>query len=183
MARINLLPWREELKKEKQKEFGVTIGVTVFLMAIALGGVHVYFAGKISHQNDRNQLLEREIATVEAKIKEIQQLEKKKRELVARIKVIEDLQSNRSSVVYLLEEMVKAVPEGLLLSSLKQDGNRLEINGDAESNARVSTFMRSLESSDWFGEPILDGIVSQNDGRSFKLIVGMKAGNLEEKEE
>lgn len=160
MAHINLLPWREELRKEKKKEF---IGVTV-AMAVLMGGVvllvHLYFAGMIQYQESRNSFLQAEIRKVDESIKEIEELERQREQLISRMRVIESLQQNRPEVVYLFDELARLVPEGLFIQDLKQQGRDITINGKAQSNARISAFMRALESSPRFSTPLLNVITT-----------------------
>lgn len=183
MAHINLLPWREELRQQRKKEFLTVVGgmaiVAVGLVLVA----HVYVGLLIGAQEGRNNILKQEIRQVEDKIKEISELERKKEQLVARMRVIEQLQSNRPEVVHLFDEIARAVPEGLYLVSLQQKGRTVTIKGMAQSNARVSAFMRSLEASQWFGEPKLDVISAKNNpkeltegSREFTLQVDQSSG-------
>ncbi len=158
MARINLLPWREELRKEKQREFAVAAAGSAFVMAGIILLVHLNISGLISNQNSRNSFMQGQIEIVEAKIKEIRELEKQKQQLISRMKVIEQLQTNRPEIVHVFEEIVKTVPEGLSITSIKQSGSGLAIQGSAQSNARVSAFMRNLEASPWFNNPVLNVI-------------------------
>lgn len=175
MARINLLPWRDELRKQKQREFITIAAGSAFLMLLVILYVHMHINAMIADQESRNRFLEQQIAQVEAKIDEISKLEAEKQRLVARIKVIEQLQRNRPEIVHLFEELVKAVPEGVFFSSVNQSGNTLFINGEAQSNARVSALMRNLEASPWFVNPDLQVIQAKgNDaqaGRTFEMKV------------
>lgn len=175
MAHINLLPWREELRQQKKKEFFTIIGGTAIVFAGVVLLVHMYVAGMIDYQNSRNNLLKKEIKTVEGKIKEIRELEKQKEQLIARMRVIEQLQSNRPEVVHLFDEIAKIVPDGLFIQSIEQKGRKVTIKGMAQSNARVSAFMRSLEASDWFSAPKLNVIETKKNSdqrsREFTLVV------------
>ena len=160
MAHINLLPWREELRQEKKKAFiGVTAG-----MAILMGGVvllvHMYFAGMMEYQESRNNFLRAEIKKVDESIKEIEELERQKEQLIARMRVIESLQQNRPEIVYLFDELAQLIPEGLFIEKLEQKDRAVVINGRAQSNARVSAFMRALEASPRFTTPMLDVITT-----------------------
>lgn len=175
MAHINLLPWREEERKRKKKEFFSVTGAVVVMMAVVGLATHLYVAGMIDYQISRNDILKDEIKKVDAKIKEIQELEKKKEQLIARMRVIEQLQSNRPEVVHVFDELARIVPEGLYINSLEQKGRHLTIIGRAQSNARVSAFMRALEASDWFASPSLTVISTKGQGtqkyREFTLQV------------
>lgn len=175
MARINLLPWREELRKEQRRQFFVVLLGMGVLMLLLIGYVHWHVEGMIAHQEGRNGFLQNQIKEVEVKIKEIEELEQQIGQLRSRMKVIEQLQGNRSQVVHVFEELAKAVPEGLFISSAKQTGSSLAIEGRAQSNARVSSFMRNLDASSWFDNPALDVIETDSKAgqgmRSFKLRV------------
>ncbi|HEB85413.1 MAG TPA: pilus assembly protein PilN [Gammaproteobacteria bacterium] len=155
MARINLLPWRDELRKEQQRQFLTIMGLSVILMLLILTAVHIQYANMISTQNHRNQFLTQQIAKVDAQIKEIVKLEKDKRNLRARISVIQQLQANRPEIVHLFDEIARILPQGLYLKSIVQKGTGLTIVGYAQSNARVSAFMRNIDASDWLSKPIL----------------------------
>lgn len=180
MAHINLLPWREELRQRKKKEFFTVLGGT----AIVFGGVvllvHLYIAGIIDYQESRNNILKKEITVVEGKIKQIKELERQKEQLIARMRVIEQLQSNRPEVVHLFDEIAMIVPEGLYITSITQKGRSIEITGKAQSNARVSALMRSLEASKWFTNPKLSVISTRVEksqkSREFTLTVRQVSG-------
>ena len=158
MAKINLLPWREELRKEKQKEFLTLLGMAAVFALAVWGAVHFYHVQLIEYHQARNSYLEREIAKLDEKIKEIQRLEKEKERLLARMRAIEQLQGNRPLIVRLFDEIVRTLPDGVSLVSIKQTGQDIIINGVAQSNARVSNFMRNLESSEWLKDPDLNVI-------------------------
>lgn len=163
MARINLLPWRDELRKQRQREFAVAAAGSAVLAGLVVFYVHLHINGLIDHQKDRNQFLEERIEVVEKKIQEIRDLERRKEQLLARMRIIERLQGNRSAIVHLFDELVDAIPDGMFLVSLTQKGNDLTVQGRAESNARVSAFMRNLDGSPWFTDPSLE--VIQRAGR------------------
>ena len=155
MPQINLLPWREELRQRRNKEFGVTAGIGVLVMAAVIAVVHLHFKSRIMHQNDRNGFLESNIATLDKRIKEIQRLDDEKERLLARMQIIQRLQSSRPEVVHLFDELVQTLPEGVYFTRLQQKGRVLNIHGIAQSNARVSTLMRQLDASDWLEKPVL----------------------------
>lgn len=174
MARINLLPWREEERKKKKREFGVLAAGSVLLMGGVVLLAHMHINGLIEHQESRNRYLQEQIKLVEKKIKEIRDLEKQKQQLIARMRVIEKLQRNRPEVVHLFQELVELTPEGLHLTRLTQKDSSITVNGVAESNARVSSFMRALDASPWFSNPVLDVIQSSGGAertRNFTLRV------------
>jgi type IV pilus assembly protein PilN len=158
MPRINLLPWREELRKERQKNFGIAAAIAVaFGIVVVLFSNYVYNS-KIEYQNARNQYLRSEITVLDQQIKEILDLEAKKERLIARMEIIEQLQRSRPEVVHLVDQLVRTVPDGVYLTSVKQVGPLLEIKGGAESNTRVSAYMRNIDSSEWMTDPRLEKI-------------------------
>jgi type IV pilus assembly protein PilN len=155
MIRINLLPHREEARKAKRQQFYVTAGlVSVLAILIVFAGFTV-ISGYISSQDGANDFLKREIALLDKQLEQIKRLKEQTQALLARKKVIEDLQRDRGETVYLLSEMVRQVPEGIYLKSLRQDGLKVNLTGYAQSNARVSALMRDLEASDWLEKPEL----------------------------
>ena len=155
MTQINLLPWREEQRQELKKQFVVMALMTCVLAAAIVGLIHFQMQAKIDYQLSRNSFLTDEIAKVDEEIKEISELQKVRRSLIERMEVIQDLQGSRPSIVHLFTEIVSSVPNGVYLQSLEQKGSNLKINGEAESNARVSTYMRNLQSSAWLKDPNL----------------------------
>ena len=160
MAHINLLPWREEQRKEKKKAFiGVVVGTAVLMGGVVLL-VHMFFAGMIQYQESRNNFLRGEIRQVDASIKEIEELERQREQLISRMRVIESLQQNRPEIVFLFDEIAHIIPDGLYIERINQQGRAITINGRAQSNARVSAFMRALEASPRFSNPLLDVITT-----------------------
>lgn len=167
MPRINLLPWREDLRKQRQQSFFMAMAGAVLLGAILVAGTAAVFKGKVKHQVARNNYLKTEITSLDRQIEEIQDLEEVKDRLLARMDVIETLQRSRPEVVYLFDELVSTVPEGVHLESVKQVGTRVTITGVAQSSTRVSTFMRNIDNSDWLTDPGLDVVqTSVSDGGS-----------------
>ena len=158
MARINLLPWRAERRKQRQKEFATMLGLSAVAGVVLWFLVNSYYNGQISGQNDRNAYLQQQIQQVDAQIKEIDELDKKKAKLLARKQVIEQLQANRSQMVHLFDQLVRTIPDGVILTSIKQEGDKLTLEGRSQSNARVSTYMRNLEGSGWMTKPDLSVI-------------------------
>lgn len=155
MPRINLLPWRDELRAQRRNQFYMAMGGAFgFAALIVLIGV-LLMNTVIDAQYERNQLLQGEIEKLDVRIKEIIDLENKKDRLVARMRIIEELQTSRPEIVHLFEELARTLPEGVYLTSVKQSGKRLEINGTAESNTRVSAFMRNIDKSEWLTSPDL----------------------------
>lgn len=168
MARINLLPWRAERRKQRQKEF-----LTMLLMA-ALGGLFLslviwfYYDREVSGQNDRNAYLEAEIQKVKEQNKEIERLDLQRQRLLARKDVIEQLQAKRSQMVHLFDALVRTIPDGVVLTALRQEGDTLYLEGRTQSNARVSTYMRNLETSGWMSSPQLQIIEAKQPDKDAK---------------
>jgi type IV pilus assembly protein PilN len=155
ITRINLLPWREELRQEQKKQFAMMAVMTCVLAVAIVGLIHFQMQSKIDYQDSRNRYMTNEIKKVDEEIKEISELQKVRRSLVERMEVIQDLQGSRPSIVHLFTEIVSTVPNGVYLESLVQTGSNLAVNGEAESNARVSTYMRNLQASAWLKDPNL----------------------------
>ncbi len=186
MTRINLLPWREELRQEQKKQFGVMVGLTMALAAAIVGLIHMQMAGKIDYQLSRNSFMSSEIGKLDAEIAEISELQKVRRNLVERMEIIQDLQGSRPSIVHLFTEIVSTVPNGVYLETLNQAGGNLVVNGEAESNARVSTYMRNLSESEWLKSPNLSVIEIEdktvNRISAFTLTVQQTSPNANEDE-
>lgn len=155
MAHINLLPWRENLRKKRQRQFGIAAGAMVAVTILLLLGARLHIDGLIQNQNKRNNYLKQEIAAVEKKIKEIKALESTKAKLLMRMDIIQQLQSSRPEVVHLFDELVATIPEGVFLTKAQQSGKNISLDGRAQSNARVSAYMRNIDTSDWLGNPRL----------------------------
>ncbi len=158
MTRINLLPWRERQRKELQRQFASIAGGAVVLMIAVIFYVHLHMSSLIEAQNLRNDFLNKEIALVDAKITEIKTLEDEKQNLLTRMDVIQQLQTRRPEIVHLFDEFVRNVPEGVYLTEITQNGTSIKITGVAQSNATVSSFMRSLDESEWLADPKLEVI-------------------------
>lgn len=167
MIRINLLPHREIRRKRQQQHFFIMLGVAAAIGAAAWFVVSfIYLAGELSEQEARNKYLQEEIAKLDKQIEEIRKLKEQTAALLARKQVVETLQSNRSEVVHLLDQLVRQLPEGLYLKAVKQTANRVTINGYTQSQARVSTLMRNLESSPHLENPGLVEIKAVQQGGS-----------------
>ncbi|MGD8742361.1 MAG: PilN domain-containing protein [Granulosicoccaceae bacterium] len=172
MARINLLPWREELRKERQQQFMVILGLCAGLALAVIALVHINVAGIIDNQLSRNKYMEGEIKKLDARIKEIEDLEKEKARLLARMNVIQQLQGSRPQVVHVFDELVATLPDGVYLTSIKNTGNTIELSGFAQSNARVSSYMRNVDNADWLSDPRLNVIETKDqDGRRISQFV------------
>jgi len=161
MAHINLLPWREELRKQQKQQFAVMSLLTVVLGALVVLYAHLYTGGLIDEQIARNDYLKTETALLDKRIKEIKDLEDTRAKLQARINIIQQLQRSRPSVVHLFDELVRTLPNGVYLSGIAQKDLAVTVTGVAQSNARVSAFMRNVEASKWITSPKLDVISSK----------------------
>ena len=162
MSKINLLPWREAKRKELQTQFLITLMIVAAMAVAVWGAGHFYHVQLIDVQNNRIALVEQNIKAVDKKIEEIKQLEKEKERLLSRMRAIEQLQGNRPVIVHLFDELVTSLPDGVTVSSITQKGSNITINGLAQSNARVSSFMRKLEGSKWLANPNLKVIRESN---------------------
>jgi type IV pilus assembly protein PilN len=160
MAKINLLPWREELRAQKKQDFINAIGVAVVFTAIIFAGVHMYIEGLKAYQEQRNKILQDEIAVLDKKIEQIKTIEEQKSKLLTKIELIQKLQESRPEIVHLFDELPKVTPDGVFLSTFNQKGAELTFQGKSQSNARVSAFMRAIEASSWLKVPTLDVIQS-----------------------
>ncbi len=169
MAKINLLPWRDELRKQKQQDFVVGIGIGVVITCLILVGVYLYIEGLKEYQQRRNQMLQTEIAVLDRKIREIKEIEEKKNKLLTKIEVIQKLQESRPEIVHLFDELAKVTPDGIYLTKFIQAGASLTMEGKAQSNARVSAYMRAIEKSPWLKDPKLDVIKGQGDKKTVSL--------------
>lgn len=153
--RINLLDWRQAQRDLRRKQFfamlGAACGAGVVIVTLWMFGMQ----SAVAAQQARNAYLKQQIAEADQKIKEIEELDKVKRNLLARMRVIEELQASRSASVHFFDEVVNTLPEGISLTSIKQAGGRVLFEGVAESNGRISTYMKNLEASEWFDDPQL----------------------------
>lgn len=155
MIRINLLPHREEAKKAKREQFYVLTGLISILGVLIVFAVYSLIDGQINNQAGTNDFLKKEIAVLDKQLDQIKRLKEQTQALLSRKQVIENLQRDRGETVYLLSEMVKQVPEGVYLKTLKQDGLKVSVTGYAQSNSRVSALMRNIEASPWLEGPQL----------------------------
>lgn len=155
MARINLLPWREEQRRDRQRQFMSTLLMTSILgVILVFAGIAVYDQ-KIKHQQFRNQVIQKEISQLESRIKRIDELERTRARLISRKQIIERLQASRSMTVELLDKLAKTIPVGVTLTSIRQQGPTLALTGTSQSNARVSAYLRELVQNDLFLNPQL----------------------------
>ena len=165
MASINLLNWREEKRNQQVKDFYTMLVGAGVLGVAAVMAVQWQLNSMIDYQESRNDYLKTEITKVEKAIAEIRELEKKKTDLLARMTVIQQLQSNRSDSVHMLDDMVKTVPEGVHLTKFAQKKDVLTFDGIAQSNARVSAYMRNIEHTEWLKDPSLKVIQTKKKGK------------------
>lgn len=164
MARINLLPWREQLREERKKEF-----LTILALVVLFAGALVflgdrYVNGRIDHQNERNAFLKKEITLLDARIKEIEELQARRAQLLDRMKIIEDLQGKRPIIVRVFDELARTLPDGVYFSELAMKGAELSVKGGAESNSRVSNLMRQMDGSEWLTAPNLTAVKAVTSG-------------------
>ena len=162
MARINLLPWREELRRERQRQFMISILMTAVLGVILVFAVGLVFNQRIDHQQARNQTIRTQIAGLESRIKRIEKLEQTRERLLSRKRVIEELQASRSLTVELMDKLAKSIPIGITLGTVRQQGMNVTLNGFSQSNARVSAYLQSLDINDLFLDPQLSVVEASN---------------------
>lgn len=180
MSQINLLPWREELRARQKKQFMGTLGVSALGGALIAGLIFFHYSSQVSGQQERNAFLEKKIEQAEKRVEEIKDLDAEKSRLLSRKEVIDTLQADRSRIVRLFESLVKATPDGVVLTLVKQNEKGMLIEGRAQSNTRVSDYMRNLESSGWMKNPDLSLIEAtkiepgfEGFPYEFKLSVGL----------
>jgi len=164
MPRINLLPWREELRQKRKKEFLLAILGAVMIGGLGAYGTKMTGRGMTNNQTNRNSLLRTEITQLDEQIEQILGLESQKERLLARMEIIDQLQRSRPEVVHLIDELVTALPEGVHLVEIKQTTNRIELRGAAQSSTRVSALMRNIDGSEWLREPGLDVVETTEEG-------------------
>lgn len=158
MTKINLLPWREALRAERQRNFMISLGISVLVALALVGAAHFYMEYLQERQNERNAYLEREISSVNKKLGKIRKLEAERRALLDRMNIIQRLQATRPEIVHLFDEVPRRLPDGVYVKSMRQLGKTVTVKGVAQSNARVSSFMRNLDRSEWFTNPRLEVI-------------------------
>jgi type IV pilus assembly protein PilN len=175
MAKINLLPWREAYRKEKKEQFLAIIGGVVLFSGLVAYLWIASVESSIENQQARNHLLETEIANMEKQVKEIADLKKVRDDLLARIKIIQDLQGTRPLIVRYFDDFARSIPDGVFVTMLARKDNVVSIEGVAESYNRVATFMRNLDSSDWFTGSNLTSVVAVpaegEQAQAFKMTV------------
>ncbi|HEY3646008.1 MAG TPA: PilN domain-containing protein [Gammaproteobacteria bacterium] len=155
MARINLLPWREERRKARQVQFNILAGMVAAAGAFAVTLMYLWMSSAISAQNDRNKYLQDQITFMDHQIDQIKDLQDTKSNLLARMQIIQQLQSSRPIMVHLFDQLVRTLPPGVYLTSVAESGDSLTLEGTAESSARISTYLRNIDASPFMGDPNL----------------------------
>jgi type IV pilus assembly protein PilN len=172
MPRINLLPWREEQRKERKMAFMVAIGVSAVAAMLVTFAVYLMFSSMIDAQERRNDQLRAEIKKLDKQIEEINNLESAKQKFIARMEIIERLQRSRPEIVHVFDEIVRTLPDGVYLTGVKQTDKKFKFDGVAQSSTRVSSFMRNIDGSDWLRNPELEVVQTTKDkgpGSNFTL--------------
>lgn len=179
MANINLLPWRQELRKQRQQEFiAILIAVAIVAIALVLFS-HMALSKQVGDQEERNQYIKSEISKLDGQITEIDALQKRRDELLSRMKIIQDLQGRRPVIVRVFDELVRVVPDGVFLTSLERAGDTFTMSGVAESANQVSNLMRNLDASPWFKSPVLSTVAAEQvaEGAGNKKDADKQPGN------
>lgn len=189
MPRINLLPWREERRKQRQLQFNIIAGTVAGVGLLTVGALYLLHAHWIDDQNNRNAYLGDQIKLMEDRIAQIKDLQDTKQRLLARMQIVQQLQQSRPTEVHLFDELVKTLPPGVYLTSVSQRGDSLSIAGKAESSARVSAYLRNLDASQWLGEPnlvVVEKDPVKNGAQQFQLtakVVDKAAQAAQQKEQ
>lgn len=178
MTKINLLDWRSARRQQRKQQFTLLIGATFLASAVIVALAYFAMDAAISHQQERNKILQTEITALDKQIKEIQELQKVKANLLARMRVIEQLQQSRSATVHFFDEIINTLPDGVYLTSVKQNGGEVTLDGIAESNGRISAYMKNLDSSPWFKDPKLVVIRTSDKNRLRSSEFQLKVTNL-----
>jgi type IV pilus assembly protein PilN len=172
MPRINLLPWREEERKERKVAFTVAVGISALAAVVVTFAIYLMFGSMIDAQERRNELLRTEIKKLDKQIEEINNLETAKQRFIARMDIIEKLQRSRPEIVHVFDEIVRTLPDGVYLTAVKQTDKRFKFDGVAQSSTRVSSFMRNIDNSEWLRKPELEVVQTGKDkipGSNFTL--------------
>ena len=185
MPRINLLPWRDEERKKRQRDFMVAMAASVIAAIVVLGGTLFFFSQMINSQMDRNRRLTTEIGVLDRSITEIDGLERQKERLLARMEIIEQLQRSRPEIVHLFDEVSRQLPEGVYLTGMRQTGVNVEVKGIAQSSTRVSALMRQIDASEWLDDPSVVKVETTDQGpaRQAEFVVNLKQSNPADEED
>ena len=181
MTKINLLPWREVRRKQKQKDFINSMELAALIGVLIIGLIHSSIEGLKSYQKQRNQILQSEIVVLDKKIIQIKGLEEKKKQLQAKINLIQQLQESRPETVHLFDEIPKITPEGIFLTKFTQVGSELTFEGKSESNARISAFMKAIDQSLWLQKPTL-AVIKSSDKKDTDSLSDFKLNALQGKQ-
>jgi type IV pilus assembly protein PilN len=174
MPRINLLPWREQLRRERKLAFFVSLGIAAGVAAVAAFAAYLLLGSMIDSQEQRNERLRSEIKVLDKQIEQINDLESQKQRFISRMQIIEKLQRSRPEVVHLFDEMVKAMPDGTYLTSIKETGTKIKLEGVAQSSTRVSTLMRNVAASQWLRNPELEVVDTAKDGAGSHFVLDVQ---------
>ncbi len=167
MKQINLLPWREQLRETQKQQFIKALVISACSALVILILMHLTIAAKIDSQGYLNSMLQIQVSLLDEKTKEIKGLEKEKSEIITRMDLIRDLQANRPLVVHIFDELVRVIPDGVFLTDVKREDNKITLTGKAESNTRISMLMRNIEASQWIKQPVLSEIKTNPDQRPY----------------
>jgi type IV pilus assembly protein PilN len=178
MTKINLLDWRGARRARRKQQFMALLGIALAVSAGIVLASYAVVELAISNQQKRNAYLQQQIAEMDKQIKEIQELQKTKQNLLARMRVIEQLQQSRSATVHFFDELINTLPDGVFLTSVKQSGNNVTLDGTAESNGRISAYMKNLDASPWFKDPKLVVIRTSDKGRMRNSDFQLQVTNL-----
>ena len=185
MPSINLLPWREAERQQRQRDFLVAVAGAFVAGVVVVGFVIFSYSGMIDHQLQRNARLTAEIAELDKSIEEIDGLERQKERLLARMEIVEQLQKSRPEIVHLFDEVTRKLPEGVYLTAMRQSGSAVEITGIAQSSTRVSALMRQIDSSDWLTDPGVTRVETRDRGqqRQAEFVVTMTQTKSDDEED
>lgn len=175
MTRVNLLPWREALRKRKQQQYISVLSFAGILACAAVAGVYFIFNLNIANQDSRNAYLQKEMVIVNAEIREIKKLKEKKADMIERVNLVRNLQNTRPVAVHLFDEIARSMPDDLYLTQLSYEKQRLTLKGIAENNQLIAALIRQLDDSDWLADPNLTKIQTTKSGKSqFEVSISLE---------
>jgi len=178
MPRINLLPHRQRERAQRRRDFGAAAIAAALVAALVTGVTSLGFSTAIDHQRERNDVLTKEIGELEKQIADIDSLDAQKQRTLARMGIIERLQRSRPEVVHVFDQLARALPDGVYLTSVKENERKLELKGVAQSSTRVSTFMKNIDSSQWLGDPqlqVIETIKGAKPGADFTIFATQRS--------